>query len=159
MKPASFIFAVCLLITLDARPAGADFAAGAEAYDGGDYATAYAEWHALAAAGDAMAQTAVAGMHRFGEGRRVDLAAAAGWYLSAARQNDIVAQMNLGEMHRFGLGMSRDRALAWVWFTIAAAGGGVWARNQLVSLEPIMTKPELSRAKRLLKAQRNKIIR
>ena len=50
-------------------PARADFAAGAAAYDGGDYATAYAEWHRLAAAGDATAQTALAGLLRAGEGQ------------------------------------------------------------------------------------------
>lgn len=163
MKPraaigAIAIFAIAAVTALySSRPLQADFAAGARAYDSGDYDTAYGEWLALAEAGDAMAQTAIAGMHRFGEGRRVDLAAAAGWYRTAARQNNIVAQMNLGEMHRFGLGIGRDRALAWVWFTIAADGGGIWARDQLVSFEPVMTKPELSRAKILLKAQRTKI--
>ncbi len=151
MKPACFIFAFCLLVALDARPAGADFAAGAEAYDGGDYATAYAEWHALAEAGDAMAQTAVAGMYRFGEGRRVDLAAALGWYRKAAEQNDTVAQMNLAEMYRSGLGTRRDLARAWLWFTIAAGHGGEWAKNQLKILEPTMTATEMVRARGLMR--------
>ena len=156
MKPASFIFACWLLITLDARPAGADFAAGAKAYDGGDYATAYAEWHALAEAGDAMAQTAVAGMYRFGEGRRVDLAAALGWYRKAARQNDTVAQMNLAEMYRRGLGTGQDRARAWLWFTIAAGHGGEWAKSQLRTLERTMTGAEMVRARGLLRRRKQK---
>ncbi len=151
MKPAFFIVAVCLLVTLDARPAGADFAAGAQAYDGGDYATAYAEWHALADAGDAMAQTAIAGMHRFGEGRRVNPAAALGWYRKAAEQNDTVAQMNLAEMYRRGLGTGQDRARAWLWFTIAADGGGAWAKTQLKTLEPTMTAAEMERARGFLR--------
>ena len=154
MKLASFIFVVCLLITLDARPAGADFAAGAQAYDGGDYATAYAEWRALAEAGDAMAQTAIAGMHRFGEGRRVDLAAALGWYRKAAERNDTVAQMNLAEMYRSGLGTGRDRARAWLWFTIAAGDGGEWAKDQLETLEGTMTAAEMVRARRLLRVRK-----
>jgi hypothetical protein len=156
MKPASFLIAFCLLITLDAPPAGADFAAGARAYDGGDYATAYAEWHALAEAGDAMAQTAIAGMYRFGEGRRVDLAAALGWYRKAARQNDMVAQMNLAEMYRSGLGTVHDRARAWLWFTIAAGLGGEWAKAQLKTLERNMTAAEMVRARGLLRRRNQK---
>ena len=43
-------------------PAWADFAAGVQAYDSGDYETAFAEWGALAASGDAQAQVAIAGV-------------------------------------------------------------------------------------------------
>lgn len=142
--------ALGLLSLLNSNPAAADFAAGARAYDGGDYATAYTEWRALAEAGDTMAQTAIAGMHRFGEGRRVNLTAAVQWYRRAARQNDVVAQMNLGEMYRRGLGVDRDAKRAWLWFTIAAEMGGKWAGNQLATLERAMSADEISRAKHML---------
>ncbi|MHA1107501.1 MAG: sel1 repeat family protein, partial [Alphaproteobacteria bacterium] len=100
MRRAAMGAAVWLLAMLGAAPSHADFAAGARAYDGGDYTTAYTEWLALAETGDAMAQTAIAGMHLFGEGRRVDLPVALGWYRRAARQHHVVAQMNLAEMYR-----------------------------------------------------------
>ncbi len=142
---------VCLLAVLGATPAQADFAIGARAYDGGDYATAYAEWRTLAESGDAMAQTAIAGMHRFGEGRRVDPATALRWYRRAAQQNHVVAQMNLAEMYRIGLGVARDRSRAWLWFTIAAELGGKWAKDQLTGLERAMTPGEIERARFMFK--------
>lgn len=135
-----------------AHGAMADFAAGAQAYDGGDYVSAYAEWHVLAEAGDARAQTAIAGMYRFGEGRPVDLAAAVKWYRRAARRNDAVAQMNLGEMYRRGLGVARDMQRAWMWFAIAAEQGAKWAGQQLTTLERTMPAQDIGRARRLLEA-------
>lgn len=140
-----------LLVAFAAAPVHADFAAGAEAYDGGDYATAFAEWRALAEAGDAMAQTALAGMYRFGEGRRVDLAEAVRWYRKAAGNGDTVAQMNLGEMYRRGLGVGRDRVRAWLWFSLAAGQGRVWAAEQLAKLEPAMAPGEIQAARTLLR--------
>ncbi len=154
IRPAVFGAALGLLGLFSAVPAVAGFAAGARAYDGGDYAATYTEWHALAEAGDAMAQTAIAGMHRFGEGRQVDLAAAVQWHRRAARQNDVVAQMNLGEMYRRGLGVGRDRKRAWLWFTIAAELGGKWAGDQLAPLERAMSADEIAHAKRMLETRR-----
>ena len=70
----ALVLALCGAWVLSAGLARADFAAGAEAYDGGDYAAAYKEWRALAERGDATAQTAIAGMYRYGEGRPPDFA-------------------------------------------------------------------------------------
>jgi len=122
------------------------FAAGAQAFDGGDYAAAFENWHRLATAGDAEAQTAIAGMYRRGEGRRVDLAEAAAWYRRAAEQDDAVAQMNLGEMYRRGQGVKRDNIRAYAWFTLAAIQGRTWAAGELKKLTRIMTADEIARA-------------
>ena len=130
------------------------FAAGAQAFDGGDYATAFENWHRLAAAGDAEAQTAIAGMFRRGEGRRVDLAEAAAWYRRAAEQGDAVAQLNLGEMYRGGQGVKRDNIRAHAWFTLAATQGSTWAAGELKKLTRIMTADEIARAAGLLRELR-----
>ena len=122
------------------------FAAGAQAFDGGDYTTAFENWHLLAAAGAAKAQTAIAGMFRRGEGRRVDLAEAAAWYRRAAEQGDAVAQMNLGEMYQRGQGVKRDNIRAYAWFTLAATQGSTWAAGELKKLTRIMTADEIVRA-------------
>lgn len=122
------------------------FAAGTQAFDGGDYATAFENWHLLAAAGEAEAQTAIAGMYRRGEGRRVDLAKAASWYRRAAKQGDAVAQLNLGEMYRGGQGVKRDNIRAFAWFTLAATQGSTWAAGELKKLTRIMTADEITRA-------------
>ena len=131
--------------------ARADFAAGAQAYDGGDYNTAYAEWIGLARDGDASAQIAIAGMYRFGEGRPVDTVAAARWYRRAAEAGAPIAQLNLGEMYMLGLGVRRDAARAHLWLSLAARKGRRWARDRRDALERGMTAAELARARGLLR--------
>jgi TPR repeat protein len=134
-------------------PARADFAAGAEAYDGGDYVTAYAEWHRLAAAGDAVAQTALAGLLRAGEGRPADATGAARWYRRAAEQGEPIARLNLGEMYMLGDGVTRDRARAWLWLTLAARQGMTWAARTRDALQLRMGLDELNRARALIRSR------
>jgi len=131
--------ALGLAVLLTAGAARADFAAGARAYDGGDYPTAFAEWMAIAKAGDPNAQTAIAGMYRFGEGRNPDAAAAVRWYRRAARKGDSVAQMNLGEMYLRGMGARPNTVRAWMWLTRASHQGRKWATERLLDLEMRMT--------------------
>lgn len=131
--------------------AGADFADGARAYDGGDYATAFREWHELAAAGDTTAQTAIGGMYRFGEGRAPNFAMAASWYRRAAVRGEAVAQMNLGEMYLHGLGVPPDPIEAYVWFARAARQGRSWAVEQQRGLERRLTAAQRNAARRRLR--------
>ena len=124
-------------------PANADFAAATSAYDGGDYATAFREWHSLAKTGDTAAQVAIAGLYRDGSGREVDLSKAAHWYKIAAHAGDAVAQMNLGEMYEHGLGIKRDSVAAFVWYHRAAEQGRDWAAEQRDRLIKHMSPREL----------------
>jgi uncharacterized protein len=144
------IVAVALLVLISG-PVRADFADGAQAYDGGDYAAAFRSWMELAVSGDVRAQTAIAGMYRFGEGRRVDLGASAGWYRRAAAAGEPVAQMNLGEMYMQGLGVRRDPVEAYKWLSLAAAQGRVWAQRRRAWLVRTMSPTELAAARRALK--------
>ncbi len=139
------------LIVLVASAARADFADGAQAYDGGDYQSAFEEWIALARINDTNAQVAIAGMYRFGEGRPVDLADAARWYRRAADLGAAIAQLNLGEMYMLGLGVPRDTARAHLWLTRAARHGRTWARDRRDELARRMTADQLDRAIRLLR--------
>ncbi len=140
------------IIVLVGSAARADFADGAQAYDGGDYETAFEEWIVLARKNHTNAQVAIAGMYRFGEGRPVDLADAARWYRRAADLGEAIAQLNLGEMYMLGLGVPRDAARAHLWLTLAARQGRVWARDRRNELARRMTADQLDRAKRLLRA-------
>ena len=140
--------AIIVLVGFAAR---ADFADGAQAYDGGDYETAFEEWIALARNNDTKAQVAIAGMYRVGEGRPVDLADAARWYRRAADLGSAIAQLNLGEMYMLGLGVPRDTAQAHLWLTLAARQGRTWARDRRDELAQRMTADQLDRAKRLLR--------
>ena len=106
-----------------ARPALADFAAGVEAYDNGDYATAFAEWLPLAETGDAAAQRNIGHLYRKGQGVEQDLASAAEWYRRAAEVGFARAQANLASMYLRGDGVPQDYAEAAKWFERAAIQG------------------------------------
>lgn len=122
---------VACVVGIGPPPADAsDFAAGAEAYDGGRYAEAFAAWHALAQKGEVRAQVAVAGMYRFGEGRRIDFEKAALWYRRAAESGDAIAQLNYAELLETGRGILRNIPQALEWYGRAAAQGNVWAAAQ-----------------------------
>jgi TPR repeat protein len=109
---------------------GADFAEGLAAYDGGDYRTAFEQWRALAEAGDAEAQTALAGLYFAGQGTPEDAAAALRWYRRAAEQGDAVAQQNLGDLYGQGRGVERDLVSAYVWLSLAAEQGRRWSARR-----------------------------
>jgi len=125
-KFALTLIAVCMCTNVSA----ADFATGAEAYDGGRYADAFAEWHVLAVEREIRAQVAIAGMHRFGEGRPVNFAAAARWYKRAADAGNPIAQLNYAEMLETGRDITRNRAAALMWYDRAARQGNDWAVKQ-----------------------------
>ncbi len=113
-----------------AQPAQADFADGLAAYDGGDYRTAFAKWRVLAEAGDAEAQTALAGLYFGGQGTPEDAAEAVRWYRRAAEQGDAVAQQNLGELYETGRGVARDLVSAYLWLSLAAEQGQRWSARR-----------------------------
>jgi TPR repeat protein len=91
------ISAVTALILL-ALPALADFQAGKDAYDAGDFATAMEVWRPLADNGDAFAQEKLGDLYANGSGVPQDYAEAMLWYHLAADQNDPFAQVDLGSM-------------------------------------------------------------
>ena len=55
---------LALVVVLVAAPAWADFKAGVEAYERGDYATALTEFRRLAQQGNAVAQSNLGQMYR-----------------------------------------------------------------------------------------------
>ena len=137
------IFLVSIAV---APPASADFADGARAYDGGDYATAFAEWRSLAEKGHVESQVALANMHRFGEGRPVDAATAARWYRRAAKQGNTIAQINLAEHLERGIGLKRDVQAAYRWMAIAAKTGHGWATRERARLAGMLSIQARARA-------------
>ena len=142
--------ALCLAAALGAGAARADFRDGLQAYDGGDYATAFRLCRRLAKAGDMNAQVALAGLYRGGIGRDVDLVRAAHWYARAAIAGDAVAQMNLGEMYQFGRGVPRNLVDAFIWYDRAARQGRDWAAKQRDKLAVRMTIDQLELARERL---------
>ncbi len=104
-------------------PAGADFAAGVQAYDSGDYEAAFKAWKPLAEKDDPAAQRNIGHLYRFGLGVGPDFAMAAYWYREAAEMGLAGAQANLGTLHLRGQGVPEDMERAAYWFEKAARQG------------------------------------
>ncbi len=141
-------------LLVSATPARADFVDGLAAYDSGDYQTALEEWRALAEAGHAEAQVALAGLYMAGEGVAADSAAAIQWYRRAAETGHPVAQLNLGEFYRLGRAVARDPLAAYVWFALAAEQGRAWAGRQRDALAGELTASQLREAEARIEARR-----
>ncbi|MFB3076774.1 MAG: SEL1-like repeat protein, partial [Lysobacterales bacterium] len=109
----------------------ADFRAGLDAYNQGDYATALKEWQPLAEQGDAAAQFNLGGMYSLGQGVPQDDQEAVRWWRLAAEQGDAAAQFNLGVSYDQGRGVPQDYAQARDWYLKAAEQGHALAQANL----------------------------
>jgi len=97
------VFILCLLFW--PALAHADFQAGVDAYDQGDYATALKEMRPLAEQGHADAQYNLGDMYAKGRGVAQDYVQARDWWLKAAAQGDADTQYNLGLLYHLGQGV------------------------------------------------------
>ncbi len=139
--------AVVVLVAAPAWPA--DFEAGWEAYQLGDYATALKEWRSLAELGRADAQYNLGVLYDNGEGVPEDYKEAVRWYRLAADQGYAKAQSNLGLMYEYGEGVAQDDVQAHLWANLAAAQGNEEARKAVDILAEKMTPAQIADAQRL----------
>jgi TPR repeat protein len=116
-----FTTTLVLSIICLAVPAWADFQAGMDANNRGDYSTALREWRPLAEQGDADAQYYLGVLYDFRKGVPQDFAMAREWYEKAAAKGHAGAQNNLGGLYEFGHGVTRNDVLAYMWYSLAAA--------------------------------------
>ena len=140
--------AVGLVLVLT-PPAWADFQAGLEAADRGDYHTAIKEFQLSAERGDVKAQYNLGVMYQLGLGVPQDDQEAVRWYRLAAEQGDASAQFKLGVMYDKGKGVLKDYVLAHMWMNLAAAKGMKEAVKGRDFLEKNMTTAQLAAAQRL----------
>jgi len=127
LTPSLFI----LFLFIWAILAHADFQAGLDAYNQGDYATALKEWQPLAEQGEADAQVNLGLLYDFGKGVPQDYGQARDWYLKAADQGFADAQFNLGLLYDFGKGVPQDYGQARDWYLKAAEQGHALAQANL----------------------------
>ncbi len=120
-----------LLWTVAACAPAADFEAGVDAYNRGDYAAAYREFLPLAEQGHAAAQFFLGFMYEEGRGVPQSDAQAVAWYRKAAEQGLADAQNNLGVMYHEGEGVPQSDAQAVEWLRKAAEQGWVLAQLNL----------------------------
>ena len=126
-----FPIAVVLSIICLAVPTWADYKAGEDAYNRGDFATALREWRPLAEQGDARAQYKLGVLYRKGRGVPQDDVQARQWYEKAAAQGQAKAQYNLGTLYLNGGGVPKDYQQALRWFRLAADQGEAVAQTKI----------------------------
>jgi uncharacterized protein len=126
----AFAAAASLLVSLSGT-ALADLDAGVDAWERGDYATAYREWKPLADAGDTDAQYNLGILYYHAER---DYANAAKWLHKAAEHGHPSAQHDLGSLYLLGLGVPQSDAEAARWFHLAAEQGHPMAQYNLGAL-------------------------
>lgn len=141
-----FPIALVLSIVCLAVPAWADFKAGMDAYNRGDYATALREWQPLAEQGDASAQFSLGLSYENGDGVPRDYAKARQWYEKAASQGDAKAQLYLGMQSSFGQGGPVDLVQAYMWYSLAAGNGNAHAPGYRNDLTRQMTPAQITEA-------------
>lgn len=113
-----------------------------DAYESGDYQTAYEQFTQLALKDNAEAQYNLAFMHYGGEGVPQDDVKAAYWFEQAARAGHAAAQDTLGYMYLNGRGHKVDRVRAYVWYSVAAENGIFLAKNVSANLRKQMGAAE-----------------
>lgn len=102
---------------------GADFQAGLDAYNRGDFTTALKEWQPLAEQGEANSQYNMGLLYARGQGVAQDYQEALAWYEKAAEQGVPAAEYNLGVMYANGQGVAANQEQAEKWFLKAAEKG------------------------------------
>ena len=123
--------ALVLSIVSLATPAWADFKTGMDAYQRGDYATAFGEWQPLAEQGQAVVQYQLGLLYASGKGVTKDDAKARQWYEKAAVQGHTEAQVNLGVMLMYARGGQQDYKMAVYYLRLAANQGNDLAQRKL----------------------------
>ena len=137
------------LLPLAGVPALADFQAGVDAYQKGDYTTAVNEWRPLAEQGDALAQYNLGLLYLDGHGVPQSAAEAANWFRRAAEQDYMQAQHNLGAMYGSGQGVKRDYVQAYKWLNICAAKGNAGCQSQRDLIAKKLKPAQVSEAQRM----------
>ncbi len=122
---------VVIVLILAATCVSGCFGHGMEAYNRGDYKTAFYEFQLLAELGNAGAQYNLGYMYANGEGVPEDNSQALFWYRKAAEKGHASAQNNLGIMYDNGQGVPEDNSQAVFWYQKAAEQGNPLAQSNL----------------------------
>ena len=135
----NFGMTVALVLSTQALTLHADYQAGLDAYQQGDYDTALGEWLTVARsppgevhpAIQSEACYAIAMLFWTGQGVPQDTAVAAGWLEQAARLHHAGAQTKLGFLYSSGQGVQQSDFEALKWFLMAANQGDADAQFNL----------------------------
>lgn len=145
----ALLFPALVLGSLAALPAFADFQAGLDAYQKGDYVEAAKQWRPLADQGDDVAQYNLGLLYLDGHGVPQSVTEAANWFRRAAEQDYAQAQHNLGAMYGSGQGVKRDYVQAYKWLNICAAKGTGGCASQRDLIAKKLKPAQIAEAQRL----------
>ncbi|MBI3434462.1 MAG: sel1 repeat family protein [Proteobacteria bacterium] len=123
MRRLILLAAIALLAGAPTRARAQDFRTGLDAFNAGDFASAYASWSPLAQRGHAKAQAALGFLYYAGKGVARDDAKSLLWFGRAAEAGQPTAQFFLGLQYYYGRGVRRDLARAYSWCDIALTNG------------------------------------
>ncbi|SVB62239.1 uncharacterized protein METZ01_LOCUS215093, partial [marine metagenome] len=98
----------------------ADINDAEDAYESGDYKTAFQEFLVLARKGDSLAQSWVGYLYDHGQGIAENDTQAVHWYKKAADQGSAYSQNALGLMYEMGHGIPKNYTQAVHWYRKAA---------------------------------------
>ncbi len=105
-----------------------------QAFEAGDYATAYKLFRPRAEAGEAEAQNYLGVHYYLGLGVKRNWRQALQWYEKAANQGDPSAQLNYGLMHHNGYGTTPDIGTAFMWYYASYRQGNATAGHYMNTL-------------------------
>jgi TPR repeat protein len=131
MRRLSALILAASLLMLSTVAWSGDFRKGWDAYNSLDYATAKAEWEALADAGDAKAAYGMGLLYGNGFGVDMNDELALKYYGIAAQQGHADAAFNLAVMHQNGWGVPPSDEVANKWYLVAANKGNTEAQMAL----------------------------
>lgn len=127
------LFVLLACVTLVSWGCG-DRKTAQEAFDAGDYITAYKLFKPRAEAGDVEAQNYLGVHYYLGLGVKRDLRKAFQWYEKAALQGDPEAQFNYGLMFYNAYGTEHNITTAFKWFYASYRQGNPNAERYMNSL-------------------------
>ncbi len=102
-----------------------------QAFEKGDYETAFKLWLPRAEQGDTDAQNYLGIHYNLGLGVARDYKQALEWYGQAAKAGHPDAQSNYGDMINYGYGIPKDNYKAFVWYFAASQQGHEKAKIQI----------------------------
>ncbi len=130
------------------RPLLADYEAGVNAAQNGDFEIALQEFTEAAELGLDLAQYNLAILYFTGQGVEQNYETAFSWTKAAAEQGHVNAQLNLGALYYNGTGTESDFKQALQWYTAAAESQQSEAQYNLATMyeNGEGTEPDLVRA-------------
>ena len=128
------LFAPPLLLTALAAAGCGGEKTALQAFEEGDYQTAYSLFKPRAEAGDSEAQNYLGVLYYLGLGVRRNWPQALRWYEQAAKQGDPKAQLNYGLMFHNAYGTGQDMVEAFSWYYASYRQGNPTAKRYMESL-------------------------